>query len=326
MSASFADHVRERLESDIAASTHLLLIGPTKTGKTDYVVQAIRAGFECLYIDNDNGEETIFKELKNDVPAMNRITYVKPNDMPLFLENLFQKPVFRYNITQQTEFVSGSAKPDDDILEMVPSRIPQRLLIAIDSWTSAANQMVMQRAKKMGFDPSEADNGNWGRDIYGPVNIRATSILQLIQKAPFHVITMAHETTYEIREKPPGVGTVQEKDMILKATLRIPMSTSNPHGHGIGKYFSQIGWMEVTKANQREIDFRFIHGRIGAGTPNSRGDPRGNHSFVNLFGKPKPAAEGEPSWKFEFKASQWAEIQAAKAAAAPKLGSLIKPK
>lgn len=326
MSASFADRARERLNSDIAASTHLLLVGPTKSGKTDYVVQAIRAGFDCLYIDNDNGEETIFKELKGDLAAMQRITYIKPLDMPLFMENFFQKPTYRFNVTKGTDFVASAAAPDDDVIEIMPMRIPQRLIVAVDSWTSVTNQMLMQRAKKMNFDASDASNGNWGRDIYGPINIRATSILQWMQNCPFNLIVMAHEAVYEIKEKPPGSGVVQEKDMILKATLRVPMSTSNPHGHGIGKYFSQIGWMEITKANLREIDFRLIHGRVGAGTPNSKGDPRGNHSFINLFGKPKPASEGEPSWKVEFKASQWAEIQAARIAAAPKIGQLAPKK
>lgn len=73
--------------------------------------------------------------------------------------------------------------------------------------------------------------------------------------------------------------------MIIRETTDVIQSTSAPHGATMGKYFNQVGWLEVNRINQRMLDFRVMHGRMGGGTPGDVKDPRTDYRFSKLWGK-----------------------------------------
>jgi hypothetical protein len=104
------------------------------------------------------------------------------------------------------------------------------------------------------------------------------------------------------------------------------MSSSAPHGASIGKYFNEIGWIQINSAGKRELDFTVKKGRISGGTANGKGDPRAEYSFAKLFGAPIPKVEGELPWMIESSFEEWKARQAARNAAAPKLTTNVAPK
>lgn len=304
---------------DEARARHMLLIAQTKLGKSDYVVQAAIDGYEVLYVDSDNGLPTLKERIKSHPEAAKRIHYFNPDDMEEFVTNLLTLGIFRYNITQRKMFVSSAAKPDDRLVEIIPSRIPARIILSIDTWTSLAYRTMQNAAAEKKVDLTEIDK--YGREIYGPANFALTRICEWLQPQRFHQIIQCHPGVFERKEKPPGKNDVLEKDMIIVETLNVPMSSSAPHGASIGKYFNEIAWIEVNAAGQRVIDFTVKKGRISGGTVNGKGDPRKEYSFSSLFGPPTPKADDEPVWMTEMSFEEWKAKQAAKAAVAPKLSA-----
>lgn len=314
------DQINEEYKNGVAGATHLLLVGHSKTGKSDYVAQAARDGYTVFYIDNDNGFPTLRSQLKGDLAAQQRVHYFNPVNMFRFVENMLTSAVVRYSVKTRGDFVSGTASPEDQMVEIFPSLIPRNVIFSIDSWTSLAYSCMCDVAKKAEIELTDIDK--YGREIYGPANFHLTQLAQLIQLSPFHSIVQAHSTWYERKEKPPGdtVKDTKEGAMIIRETIEIPISSSNPHGLTLGKFFNEIGYLGITKYDKYEIDFRPKANRVGGGTPNSAGNPRTTHSFKSLFGASPVVAENpDRPWVRSMTAAEFKEAMAARQSTRPKL-------
>lgn len=284
----------EEYQNALAGSTHLLLIGNSKTGKSDYPVQAAIDGFTVVYIDKDNGLATIAAATQTHPEARKRIHYFNPVNMAVFLEAFLTNPIIRYNV--RTKDVPNFAdKPDDRIVEIYPAKIPKGVILMIDSWTSVTLSIMQNQAEKNNISLFDIDK--YSREIYGGSGFKATQLAEGLQKLPFHVVLAGHPGAYERKEKPDNktVGMVTEKDMVIRETTDVVISTSLPHGATMGKFFNQIGWLEVNRMNARVLDFRVQNGRMVGGTPNGVGDPRKEYRFSTLFG-PVPTYPDESTW------------------------------
>ena len=307
------------------APQHLLLIGDSKTGKSDYAAQAALDGHTVLYVDRDNGLSTLQHRLEKHPEAMKRVYYFQPEDMLDFLKDFVDSSIFRYSVKDRKSFITKSVTPDEEIIEIIPSLIPACVILSVDSVTSLAFNTVTDKAGKMGIDLMEADK--YSREIYGSTGYVMTQLMSKYQGVPFHTIFQAHGMSYERKEKPKGVvGGINEKDMIIKETKMVPISTSGPHGATLGKFFNQIGWLSVTRAGSRVLDFTVRDDRVGGGTPNAIGDPRVEFTFAKLFGKGVTEAPVDPArpWIRTMTGQEFMDRQAAKQANRPSLSSAIK--
>jgi len=284
-------------QGSVSGSTHLLLAGDTKLGKTDYVAQAAKDGYEVLYFDKDNGLATLATELRGNDAAMARVTYFNPDNFAEFIEQFLTAPVIRYNLRTRAA-PAFSDNLDDRILIIYPARIPRGVIMAIDSWTALVLSIMENKAKKENV--SLVDIDKYSREIYGGSGFLATQIAGILQKMPFHVVVLAHPGLFERKEKPQNKTTrdITEKDMIVRETTKVVLSTSLPHGATLGKFFNQIGWLEVDRADRRFLDFTTQQGRMGGGTPNAKGDPRAEFRFSKLFG-PVPTYPDRSTWMKE---------------------------
>ncbi len=308
----------------LAGSRHVLLMGGSKMGKTDWIAQAANDGYEILYFDNDNARVTLAATLTP--AAQKRVHYFAPDSESLgdLMELFIDTAMIRYNFRTNEVYVANSAKPDDKIAELWPARIPRNVIVSFDSWTSVAWSLLRQKAAKMQVDLADIDK--WGREIYGNAGFRATNILKHLQLAPFHWVIHGHPVMLEIKEKPPGVvGDIKEKDMIIRKTIEVPMSTSNVHGESLAKYCNEIGYLSLNAAGKPVLDWRVTRGRISGGSLNSFGDPRVDQRWSVLFGKPQPVVEGALPWIRYYTHADLELERKAKAAAAPRLGGATKP-
>lgn len=279
---------------NITAAQHCLMIGHTKMGKTDWLVQAVIDGFTAIVIDKDNAMATLAHRLRDQpVEVQQRLIYFAPKRMSQFIEGFMSEAIYRHNMRTNERVSFMDLQPDDRIMEIIPSRIPSNVILNVNSWTSLSNDIIEAKAERSKIDLFDIDKHT--REIYGAVGFRATQFAIMLQNAPFHVVVEAHPGVFERKERPTGVvGDVDEKQMIIKETVMIPLSVSMPHGFTMGKFFNQIGWFEVDRMGNRKLDFRTIHGRIGGGTPGGVGDPRKEYSFSNLFGGGNPTARIDP--------------------------------
>lgn len=284
----------DQYQEALAGSIHLLLIGATKMGKSDYVVQAAIDGYQVIYIDSDNGFPTILEATKNHPSARERIHYFNPVNMMAFVDAFLTLPIIRYNIRTR-DVPNFKDKPDDRIVEIYPARIPRGIILSIDSWSSYCLSTMETKAEKNQVDLMDIDKVS--REIYGGSGFHASQTAGSIQRLPFHVILQAHPAVFERKEKPADrtASAIKETDMIIRETTDVIQSTSAPHGATMGKYFNQVGWLEVSRTNQRVLDFRVQHGRMGGGTPGDVKDPRTEYRFSKLWG-PVPQYPDQSVW------------------------------
>jgi hypothetical protein len=315
------EQVAKEYQESAANATHLLLIAQTHMGKTDYVAQAAIDGWEILYIDADNGLKTLMAVLRDNPEALRRVHYFNPANIMEFTTELIETKIeLRYD-SEFRDFRNSTNMSKNGTVSLInPLRISKNVIVVLDSWTSLAFSSIVNKAAKTGFDLADAER--YTREIYGGTGFKLTQIAKAIQASPFNWIVHAHPAVYERKEKPAGkiAEDIDEKDMIIKETTLIPASTSGPHGFSIGKYFNEIGWMEVDRVGNRKLDFKVVKDRIGGGsTVNGIADPRGPYRFSTLFGKP-PVVE-PTGWLVEMSADEYRAIAAAKYASAPKLTS-----
>lgn len=257
-------------ELGVAAAVHLLLCGPSKVGKTKYIADWILDGGHCLYVDNDNGLNTLYNRLKHDQAALARVLYIPTKSLYFFMTYFFARKVLIWNKTRD-DLYQPSHDPDDQLVILKISEIPFGVLFAFDSWTSACLTLVSDSADKNSVE-MESFNEK-GQAVYGDAGRRANVLLSLIQAFKGHVVVQAHPDFYERMEKPKGVNNVKQKDMIIKENVQIPSSVSRPHGFQMAKYFNEFGWIYVSPTRQFKLDYRQMPDRVGGGTLMKEGDP-----------------------------------------------------
>lgn len=300
--------------------THLLLIADTKMGKTTYAIQAAIDGYYVLYIDSDNGKSALDWLLRDKPEVKKRIMYFRTNKPCKFQDKLLHERVFRWNLTRDDEFSSGLAAPDDKMVEIIPTRIPKGLIVVNDSWTSTALDAMELGAAANKTTLEQMKQGNDSQGVYGAAGLKLTLLCAIYQQCKFNLIVLAHPTVFEIYQKPvspAGSGTklveIKQKDMILVDVVKVPLSSSRPHGYSMGKYFTDIGWIELDRMGNRMLDFQIEYKRIGGGRPNRIGNIT-DMSFRKLFGEPTEVSF-DSSWIRHYTTTQWKEANQSLAAA-----------
>ena len=268
---------------------HPLIIGVEKSGKSDWAMKAAEAGFNVLYLDGDVAGATLKDQTQ---AAKERIFYMDFSDdlaggkhdprMINLMTDFMGSSRFVWNDTQQKKYNLRNAGESDEVWEIRPAALDWRWVLVIDSWTTLSYSGMLSKAIDLGVDIADVEKVN--REIYAGVGNRLTNMLTIIQKMKCHVIVIGHPSEYQ-KKKMPDRSTqreVKEIDQIIEWTRMIPKSHSNPHGLTMGKFFTDVGWMDVTRGGKRELSFKLDVDRSSGGHIDSKGDPRDSHSFAEL--------------------------------------------
>jgi hypothetical protein len=286
--ASLAD--KEDSEG-VSAAVHLLLAGPSKVGKTDFVADFILDGGTVLYVDNDNGLNTIYRRLRGNKEALARCLYIETQNLYQFMTYMFAgRAILQWNETKDGLFSPKSAADDDKITEIRIKDIPHGVVLVFDSWTSASLGLLRDAAANNGVSFETFNEG--GQAAYGDASRRANLLCTHIQRFPGHVILQAHVDFYERMEKPKGVNSAKGKDMIIKENVQIPSSVSRPHGFTMAKYFNEFGWMKISPTGAFKLDYRQMPDRVGGGSLMAEGDPKKELRLSKTLIEPREVAGG----------------------------------
>lgn len=273
-----------------------LILGDPKAGKTDWVMRAAEAGFNVLYMDGDVAAQTIAglsPEAKSRIFYMNIADKLDGGIDPRMIATVaafFTSSKFLWNDTKQQEYSRVKDDHDeetgaalDEIWEFKPARFDHRWVIAIDSWTTLAYSGMLAKALDMGVDLGDIEKAD--QNLYAGVGNRLTNVLSTIQKAPCHFAVIGHPSQFEKSKSPDGKSQreVKAADRIVEWTKMVPKSSSNPHGLTMGKFFSDIGWIDVNKFGKRELNFNITSERVSGGHLVGKGDPRGDYSFAKVI-------------------------------------------
>ncbi|MGL5935906.1 MAG: hypothetical protein ACRCZI_09830 [Cetobacterium sp.] len=276
-----------------------MILGDEKSGKTSWLLAAAESGFNVLLLDGDVAQQRIndlSPEAKSRVYYMdvsdNLVGTVNPKMIQTVADFFVAKP-FLWNDTKQAEYSRSKDSHDpetgaclDEVWEIRPGLFDHTWIIGLDSWTSLQYSAKLAKAEDMGVDLADVEKIE--RNIYSGVGNRLTNIAFTQQKAKCHTVFIGHPTQYEKRKSESGKTVkeaMKENDQIIEWTKMIPISSSNPHGYSIGKYFSDIGWIDVSNAGKRVLNFLKTGDRTSGGNLNSKGDPRLDHRFEDLVRK-----------------------------------------
>lgn len=301
-----------RMGEDTPTSTlmKLLLIGDSKIGKTYYAALAAKAGFNILYLDGDVGATTISSMIHTGVltkEEASRIYLIDCRDTieggkrdTRFVEfmNEFTSSVrFRWN-----ETANRIARRNDtgEIWEITPAKMDENTILIIDSWTAYVESVMLWCARANSVDLANATTAEM-RPVYQGGGLKSTEMLQIIRSLNCHLIAIGHPDEYQHTTNPDGrkVGSINEKDKTIEWTKGIAKSTSKPQGLQMGKYFTDVGWMELSPAgNERRISFKPSNDRV-VGGHFSEVKSIDEYSFANMIkqiGGRLPTGEDASAW------------------------------
>jgi len=266
-------------------------------GKTTWLLQAAESGFNVLLLDGDVAGQRI-AELSDEAKA--RVFYMDVSDdlvgehdpkMISVVANFMTATRFLWNDTKQREYSRRDEHDEetgacvDEVWEIQPAKLDHNWVLGIDSWTTLAYSAMLDKALDLGVDIASIEKAE--QNMYQGVGNRLTNIAVTQQKAPCNTVIIGHPDQYEKQANPEGqrAGSVKMKDKIIEWTKMIPKSSSRPHGYTLGKFFSDIGWIESDKWGKRKIDFTKTSERTSGGNLNSKGDPAKDHRFEDLIRK-----------------------------------------
>src|SRR3546814_3510407 len=94
---------------------------------------------------------------------------------------------------------------------------------------------------------------DWSSDVCS-----SDLMASIIQKMPCLFIVIGHPDEYQTKKMPDRSTqrSFSEADMEIEWTRMIPKSSSKPPGLTLGKFFTDCGWMDVTRGGRRELSFK----------------------------------------------------------------------
>lgn len=281
------------------ALMHALILGDEKAGKTTWLLEAAEAGFNVLILDGDVAQQAIARLSSK---AKSRIFYMDVGDdlvgeidpkMIQTVADLLTTPVYLWNDRTQNQYsrvrdphtanAEGVETADDEIWELRIAKLDHNWVLGVDSWTTLSYSAMLAKAQDMGESISDVEKIE--RSIYSGVGNRLTNILVTQQKTSCHSVVIGHPAQYEKKKAAAGLTVkegMKENDQIIEWNKMIAKSSSNPHGYSMGKYFSDIGWIDVDKWGKRVINFMKTSERTSGGNLNSKGDPKLDHRFEDV--------------------------------------------
>lgn len=282
-----------------SVTAKLLIMGDAKAGKTEYALKAAEAGFNVLLMDGDVAIQTIseidprYRENIFVMDVADRMVDGLEPRMIQIVGDFMTNSRYLWNDTKQQEYsrTKDEHDPDsgacvDEIWEFRPALLDSNWVVVPDSWTTLSYSGTLAKAQDMGV--SVADVEKFDMNLYAGVNNRLTNMLTTIQKARCHFIVPGHPAQYE-KTKSPDNTNAQEagkmKNRVVEWTKMIPKSSSNPHGLTMGKFFSDVGWIDINKFGKRELNFNVTSERVSGGHMVGKGDPRGDFKFAELVKK-----------------------------------------
>ena len=274
---------------------HAMILAEEKAGKTSWLLDAAEQGFNVLLMDGDVAAPRI-AELSDE--AKSRVFYMDVSDdlvgdgdprMIQVVADFFTSSRYLWNDTHQRAYsrMKDSHDPEtgaclDEIWEFRPALLDRDWVLGVDSWTTLSYSAMLAKGQDLGVNLADIEKAE--QNMYQGVGNRLTNIAITQQKARCHTVVIGHPAQYEKLANPSGstLQSIKQKDKIVEWTKMIPKSSSNPHGYSLGKYFSDIGWIDCDKFGKRVLNFLKTSARTSGGNLNSKGDPRVDHRFVDV--------------------------------------------
>lgn len=184
----------------------VLVYGPPKTGKTELVARLVEAGYKLLWVDMENGWQTI--KTRIDPKYWDQIelfvlpdTKENPCAYPTFARMFTMKPVRFCHAHGRIACVECTKNAPTAFDTVDLSKIDNNTVVVGDSLTQLSASAMNNAAK--GVEPTALEFKH-----YAAQGAHLDALLTAIQQAPFHVAIISHEGTIEGVDGKETIGPV----------------------------------------------------------------------------------------------------------------------
>lgn len=228
---------QQHLEND--NSLRILVYGPAKSKKTWWACRAAEFGFRVLLFDFEDGSG-ILSHLS--IEAQKRIFILPFSDG--ITDTLASNSAvtilkeFSFYVNEQTRKVTNSPQVGSYHIDM--RQFGRDTVVIFDSYTALVNSAAKRFAIDHNLNLSDAEKTEWPG--YGWSGRLLNWILHQMEAFPCPFILIGHETQNVIKKKVLG-GMEAQKKAPIELVRRQVFSSSNPHGLGICKNFTDVIYM-----------------------------------------------------------------------------------
>jgi len=238
------------LDDNTQKPARIMLYGTTKTRKTMWAGTAAMAGFNCLFLDGDDGSH-VLRQLPAE--ARKRCSILNISDSASGWEFLNAVQIMLegkdFALHEASKKLYRKINPKETGSWFICdgfSKLTANDVVIIDSWSALTTSMFHRYAEKDGSDVDLSDVARFERDAYAWLQNSTRHIMASMHHLPCHIIIIAHEI---VHEKYRGEG----RDRVLEFSRIQPAASSNNTSRLLGQHFSDIFRFTAKSATETTI-------------------------------------------------------------------------
>ena len=213
---------------------HVLVFGPPKSGKTELVGRLAEDGFKLVWLDLENGRDTLFKLAKEHQKSINMLAIPDTRGYPIAIETCLKAVTtgVHYVCTEHgkvkcakcMDIKASKAKEGKEVTPIDLYNMPEDHIVVFDSLTQLTNSAIANITR------NKPDDYKMNYDDWAALGKVLDTFLSYIQNAPFHVVCISHESAVEMQDG-------KEK--------LVPTAGTRNFSRNSAKYFGEVIYCEV---------------------------------------------------------------------------------
>lgn len=240
---------QEHIEKNIAL--RIAVYGPAFSKKTWWALRAAEAGYRVLLLDFEN-KSGIVRQIPEKYLDNIYILPLHDDGKNAYAKNAAVTILKEYNfyINEETRRITRTPQIGSKHIDM--RNFGRDTVVVFDSYSAIVESTWQDYANTHNIDLSNADKDEWPG--YGWTGRLLSWMLNQIEHFPCPVILIGHEAQNVIKKKVLGGASVQ-KNAPIEMVRRQIYSSSNPHGMGICRHFTDILYL-YAQGSSFKIDTR----------------------------------------------------------------------
>jgi AAA domain len=211
---------------------HVLVFGPPKSGKTE-LVGKLSSDFNILYIDMENGTDTLLKFPKEWKERIEVISLRDTRSYPIAIETCLKMIKGGKGSICETHgkwICPVCQKSGASVIDIELNALLTNTIVVFDSITQLTDSAIANITK------DKSDDYKLERDDWGNLGKLLNIFFSHIQQAPFNVVCISHETEVEMTD-----GTKKI----------VPTAGTNNYSRTFAKYFDEVTYCHVVNKTHK---------------------------------------------------------------------------
>lgn len=260
----------------------VIVYGPPKSGKTEFVGKLSEDGFLLDWLDLENGSSTLVNRIsQTGKENINLISVQDIRDAPRASETVSQlasnffKPITMKLCDNHGRIQCPACLKDKEAewseIDLKALQEDRSRVLVIDSWTQFVQSLIDYHNNKgnllnKGSLLESYKKFDW--DDWGWLGNILAGVLGAIQNAPFHIVVISHES---------------EVEMVDGSDKLVPTGGSSKFSRSVAKYFDHVLYTTVENRKHSVLSSSVTSSKILMGTRSGLDTSSGSVSLADIL-------------------------------------------